>query len=164
MRSFAAGKIDVYFGSTELGARDDLEQAIVDFIDGATTSLDIAVQEIDSMKIAEAIINARATGSVNSFLTRHAPLPRPRDGELAASAMEYESEYRLVSASCSSLYLRAEPLRASCRHFHPAALACRRLAKTFNPKVVGSIPTRPIQGSDSTATRALGLRSPFDRP
>ena len=62
MRSFAAGKIDVYFGPTELGAPDDLEQAIVDFIDGATSSLDIAVQEIDSMMIAEAIINARWRG------------------------------------------------------------------------------------------------------
>jgi len=54
MRSFAAGKIDVYFGPTELGAPDDLEQAIVDFVDGATSSLDIAVQEIDSLKIADA--------------------------------------------------------------------------------------------------------------
>jgi hypothetical protein len=56
---------------------------------------------------------------------------------------EYRSEYRVVSASCSSLYLRALRLRLSCRHFQPAAFACRRLAKTFNPKVAGSIPARP---------------------
>jgi hypothetical protein len=42
MRSFAAGKIDVYFGPKELGAADDFEQAIADFIDGAKSSLDVA--------------------------------------------------------------------------------------------------------------------------
>jgi hypothetical protein len=35
--------------------------------------------------------------------------------------------------------------RAGCRHFQSVALTCSRPGKTFNPKVVGSIPTRPIQ-------------------
>lgn len=61
MKSFADDKIDVYLRPTELGAADNLEQAIVDFIGGARKSLDIAVQEIDSIPIAEAIINARWT-------------------------------------------------------------------------------------------------------
>ena len=56
MKTFADGKIDVYLGPTELGAPDDLEQVVIDFIHGAKSSLDIAVQEIDSLKIAEAII------------------------------------------------------------------------------------------------------------
>jgi len=56
VKSFADGKIDVYLGPVELGAPDDLEQVVIDFIDQAKSSLDIAVQEIDSLKIAEAII------------------------------------------------------------------------------------------------------------
>ncbi len=46
-------------GPPALGAADDLEQVIVDFIDGAAQSLDIAVQEIDSEPIAQAILDAR---------------------------------------------------------------------------------------------------------
>ena len=46
----------------ELGAPDDLEQVIVDFIGGAKQSLDIAVQEIDSEPIAQAILDARWRG------------------------------------------------------------------------------------------------------
>jgi hypothetical protein len=50
MASFAGGKIQAYVGPPELGAADDLEQVIVDFIAGAKTRLDIAVQEIDSRR------------------------------------------------------------------------------------------------------------------
>jgi len=35
MASFADGKIQAYVGPPELGAADDLEQVIVDFIGGA---------------------------------------------------------------------------------------------------------------------------------
>jgi hypothetical protein len=41
VKSFADGKIDVYLGPVDLGAADNLEQAIVDFIGGARKSLDI---------------------------------------------------------------------------------------------------------------------------
>ncbi|WP_068085071.1 phospholipase D-like domain-containing protein [Polycladidibacter stylochi] len=44
---------------------DDLEAAIVDFIDGAERSLDIAIQEIDSIAIADAIIRAAKRTYVN---------------------------------------------------------------------------------------------------
>jgi hypothetical protein len=43
MQSFADGKIDVYPGPVELGAADNLEPAIVEFIADARKSLDIAV-------------------------------------------------------------------------------------------------------------------------
>ena len=62
MASFAEGKIQAYVGPPELGAADDLEQVIVDFIVGAKTRLDIAVQEIDSRLIAQAILDARWRG------------------------------------------------------------------------------------------------------
>ena len=62
MATFAEGKIEAYAGPSELGAPDDLEQVIVKFIAGATTSLDIAVQELDSKPIAQAILDARWRG------------------------------------------------------------------------------------------------------
>ncbi|MET0307014.1 MAG: phospholipase D-like domain-containing protein [Solirubrobacterales bacterium] len=62
MPEFAGGKIEAYVGPDDLGGPDDLEQAIVDFIGGANSSLDIAVQEIDSEPIAQAILDARWRG------------------------------------------------------------------------------------------------------
>ena len=44
-----------------------------------------------------------------------------------------------------------------CRLFQLVAVPCWRFGKTFNPKVVGSIPTRPITGSRSGVNRNLGL-------
>jgi phosphatidylserine/phosphatidylglycerophosphate/cardiolipin synthase-like enzyme len=101
MKSFADGKIDVYLGPAELGAPDDLEQAIVDFIDGARSSLDIAVQEIDSLQIAEAIINARWRGiTTNVFVeqdyirTKLKANPDPPAPDLAAGETPAEALYR----------------------------------------------------------------------
>jgi phosphatidylserine/phosphatidylglycerophosphate/cardiolipin synthase-like enzyme len=69
MADFANGKIEAFVGPQELGADDDLEQIIVDFIAGAQESLDVAVQEIDSEPIAQAILDARWRGlSVRIFL------------------------------------------------------------------------------------------------
>jgi hypothetical protein len=69
MASFADGKIEVDVGPPELGGADDLEKVITDFIGGARSSLDIAVQEIDSRAIAQAILDARWRGvRVNIFL------------------------------------------------------------------------------------------------
>ncbi len=53
------GNIELYMGPQQVGGPDDLRQAVVDFIDGARRRLDIAVQELDSREIAEAIIRAR---------------------------------------------------------------------------------------------------------
>ena len=53
------GDVEIYMGPKEVGAPDDLRKVIVDFIDGAKKKLDIAVQELDSMEIAKAIIRAR---------------------------------------------------------------------------------------------------------
>jgi phosphatidylserine/phosphatidylglycerophosphate/cardiolipin synthase-like enzyme len=98
--TFADGKIEAYVGPKELGAADDLEQVIVDFVAGARSSLDIAVQELDSEPIAQAILDARWRGvSVNLFLEQdylRSPLrvskglpvpPKPRTGESAQDAL-----------------------------------------------------------------------------
>ncbi len=53
------GKVEIYMGPQQVGGPDDLKKTIVDFIDGANKRLDIAVQELDSMDIARAVIRAR---------------------------------------------------------------------------------------------------------
>src|SRR5688572_30028994 len=69
MSDFAGGKIQAFVGPTELGAPNDLEQVILEFIEKTQASLDIAVQELDSDVIAQAILDARWRGvSVRVFL------------------------------------------------------------------------------------------------
>lgn len=92
MALFADDRIEAYVGPQELGAADDLESVIRDFIASARTSLSIAVQELDSEPIAQAIIDASWRGlRVEVFLEQdylRTPLPgsppsppAPRDGE-----------------------------------------------------------------------------------
>ncbi len=50
--------VELHMGPAELGG-DDLETPVIDFIDGAQKSLDIAVQELDNRAIGEAIVRAR---------------------------------------------------------------------------------------------------------
>jgi len=52
-------EIELYMGPKELGAPDDLKQTIINFIDSAKKRLDIAVQELDDIEIANAIIRAK---------------------------------------------------------------------------------------------------------
>ena len=67
--SFADGKIEAFLGPAELKAPDNLEAVIVEFLRGARKSLDIAVQELDSEPIAQAILDARWRGiDVDLFL------------------------------------------------------------------------------------------------
>ncbi|MEM9955918.1 MAG: phospholipase D-like domain-containing protein [Chloroflexota bacterium] len=68
-RFFAEGLIEAYCGPKQLGAPDDLGDVIIDFINGAQKTLKIAVQELDSMAIAQAIIDAKWRGvRVQMFL------------------------------------------------------------------------------------------------
>ncbi|MGX1929133.1 phospholipase D-like domain-containing protein [Flagellimonas sp. 2504JD4-2] len=52
-------EIELYMGPQQLGGPDNLKQTILDFINGAKRSLDIAVQELDDIDIAQAIIDAK---------------------------------------------------------------------------------------------------------
>ena len=101
MADFADGKIEAYFGPPELGAPDDLEQVIVDFIAGAEQSLDIAVQELDSIPIAEAILDARWRGVAVDALPR-AGLPAARSCRSNADAAEAEEPTRRRSRRCGA--------------------------------------------------------------
>jgi phosphatidylserine/phosphatidylglycerophosphate/cardiolipin synthase-like enzyme len=54
------GGIELYAGPPELGGPDDLDVVIREFIEGATQSVLVAVQELDSRTIVEAILAAAA--------------------------------------------------------------------------------------------------------
>lgn len=54
--------VTLFLGPRDVGGPDDLEAAIVDFIDGAERELRVAVQEIDHPPIAEAILRAKRRG------------------------------------------------------------------------------------------------------
>src|SRR4029453_702480 len=84
--------------SCDLWNERDLEQVIVEFIAGAKTRLDIAVQEIDSRAIAQAILDARWGGvrvqvfleqdDLRSDLAGNPPKPpTPKVGESPAEAL-----------------------------------------------------------------------------
>jgi len=59
------GDITLFMGPKEVGGPDDLEAAIIDFIDGARNYLFIAVQEIDNENIAKAIVRAKNRNAVS---------------------------------------------------------------------------------------------------
>lgn len=55
---FLNGKLQVFLGPREHGASDNLEDVIIDFIDQAEETLDVAVQELDNRRIADALDRA----------------------------------------------------------------------------------------------------------
>lgn len=77
------GNVEFYSGPNLVGGPDDLELAITNFIDTATKRLDIAVQELESIPIAESIIRARKRGVLvklvleQSYLKRTPPKQDP---------------------------------------------------------------------------------------
>jgi hypothetical protein len=73
---FADGKIAVFLGPVELVAPDDLEAVIAEFIAGARRSLDVAVQELDSKPITQAILDARWRGVDVQMFLEHDCLPQ----------------------------------------------------------------------------------------
>ena len=81
--SLDVGGIALFMGPQSLGASDDLERVIIDFIESAKDTLDIAVQELESKAITEAILAARG-GKVRvrvvlerDYLTERTPLDDP---------------------------------------------------------------------------------------
>lgn len=57
-----AGGIELHAGPALLGGPDDLDAVIREFVGGARHTLRVAVQELDSRPIAQAILAARARG------------------------------------------------------------------------------------------------------
>jgi hypothetical protein len=56
--------------------------------------------------------------------------------------------------TCSSLQLASASTRSRCRQFQLRAVCCRGSARTFNPKVAGSNPARPISAGAGVAVVA----------
>lgn len=120
MAEFAGGRIQAFAGPTELGAPDDLEAVIIDFVGGAKESLDVAVQELDSEPIAQALIDARFRGvSVRVFLEQDY-LRSPRIPRVTSSA----GDELIARARAQWEELRRPPDRKTNRDIFAALLRC----------------------------------------
>ena len=62
------GNINLYMGPHTLGAPDNLEETIIQFIEGALKRLEIAIQEVDNWNIANAIIQAKQRGVITTVV------------------------------------------------------------------------------------------------
>ncbi|MEL6266031.1 MAG: phospholipase D-like domain-containing protein, partial [Pseudomonadota bacterium] len=141
--------IKLYFGPHTLApGLDNLEQVIVDFIDGAEKRLEIAVQELESRAIAEAILRAEIERKVQVYLVLEADYlagkQRPRTVAEAFESKGAQEENRLLAAAA---------LRATCwvrtdfnpKIFHQKFIIRDREAvltgsTNFTPTGVGSSP------------------------
>ena len=93
------GRVSFFTGPHTLGAEDNLEAAIVAFIERAAKTLDVAVQELESQPIAEALLAARARGVRVRIVLEGDYLreSRPRADPLTAGGGN-EANRRLFSA------------------------------------------------------------------
>lgn len=109
---FAGGTIKGYVGPSELGAPDALERVIVEFIEGATDTVDVAVQELDNIPIAEALIRQKLAGKSVRVILNHSYLQEETDAEhrpppgvtsvaaLAAEDTEHKVNRDVFAALC----------------------------------------------------------------
>lgn len=106
---------------------DDLEQVIIDFIDGAERELEIAVQEIDSRAIAEAIIRATRRTYQNSS----------GDTRRLAVRIVMEADYLSLDTPPDDVFDVPDDYdREINRIIHAALLRSKAWVRTdFNPKI-----------------------------
>ncbi|MBI5462127.1 MAG: phospholipase [Gammaproteobacteria bacterium] len=97
MAIFAQGKIEVFCGPVELGAPDNLEQVIVEFIRGAEKTLDIAVQELDNEPIAQALLDAALKGIDIRMFMEQDYLRAERPPKVAPKANQTQREAELAA-------------------------------------------------------------------
>ena len=99
MANFAKGKIEAYCGPTELGAPDDLQAVICNYIKKARHTLDVAVQEIDNEVIAQALLDASCKGIrvrvfiEQDYLVDNTPPKRSRSKSKAALQRFYDKQW-----------------------------------------------------------------------
>lgn len=107
---------------------DDLEKVITDFIDGAEKSLDIAVQEIDSLPIVQAIVRAtRRTWTTTTGKTRKLRV-----------RIVTEADYLSLREAPDDVFLNAEDTLEGERNrrLHVALLRSSAWVRTdFNPHI-----------------------------
>jgi phosphatidylserine/phosphatidylglycerophosphate/cardiolipin synthase-like enzyme len=133
MAAFADGKIEGFAGPSELGAPDDLEQVIVGFIAEAKDSLDIAVQEVDSEPIAQAIIDARWRGvGVRAFLEQDYLL----SSKFPSGRRRGDEDDATTRRRAQWEELRKPPERKTNRDIFAALLRCNVDVKAdYNPAI-----------------------------
>ena len=131
--SIVVGNIELHMGPSSIGAPDDLGPVIVGFIDGAKKTLDIAVQELDSLDIARAIVRAKLDRGVSvrlvlegDYLKAKKPAPDPW-----LSGGEFERNRELQNA-----ILRTAILTWS--DFNPAIFHQKFVIRDRNAVLTGS--------------------------
>ena len=97
MAKFAQGKIEAFAGPIELGAQDNLETVIADFIGEAEKTLDIAVQELDNEVIAQAILDAAFRGVSIRMFTEQDYLKANRLPKVKSDAENTKREAELTA-------------------------------------------------------------------
>ena len=120
MAKFAGGKIEAYAGPADLGASDNLQDVLIAFIARARHTLFVAVQELDSEPIAQAIIDAKWRGVAvrmiieQDYIARDTiPKATPRQGETRAAAVQRVqwNEYRRPKTARTNRDILAALLR-----------------------------------------------------
>ena len=121
MVDFANGKIQAFVGPQELGAFDDLEKVIINFIKEAQKTLDIAVQEIDSEKLAQAIIDARWREVKTRIFIEHDYIYDPKPPEKRAEPLGPETPEEALQRAQWNEYRKPEYIKTN-RDIHVALL------------------------------------------
>jgi hypothetical protein len=93
--NFLNGKVEIFLGPTENGASDNLESVIIAFIDAAEFSLQVAVQEIDSKPIADALDRAARRKRPNS--TTNVSVRLVAEGDYLVESKPVEPPTKVVS-------------------------------------------------------------------
>jgi phosphatidylserine/phosphatidylglycerophosphate/cardiolipin synthase-like enzyme len=124
---FAGGKIKGYVGPADLGAADDLEHIIVEFVERATKTIDVAVQELDSIPIAEALIRKKRAGVSVRIILNHSYLQD-----------ETDADHRPDPALTTVAQLAADPSeRSPNREVYAALARCGVEVRTdLNPSAI----------------------------
>ncbi|MFD0539637.1 phospholipase D-like domain-containing protein [Actinomadura luteofluorescens] len=93
------GGIELHAGPTSLGGPDDLDAVIREFIGGARHTLRIAVQELDSRAVADAVLAARAAGVRVQIILEGDYLREERPAADPWAAAGANEENRLIYAA-----------------------------------------------------------------
>jgi len=146
------GNIEFYCGPTDLGAPDDLETAIIAFVDNSRATLDIAVQELESHNIARAIVRAKQRGVEvrmvleQDYLRSSPPSPRPFD--IDSSSSLHENRVIMAALLRASIDVRADynpkifHQKFVIRDIDKPTRALLTGSTNFTPTGVGTHPTR----------------------
>ncbi|KAA3621018.1 MAG: phospholipase [Bacteroidetes bacterium] len=109
------GNIEFYMGPDNVNGPDNLQKTIINFIEGATDRLDIAIQELDNREIAKAIIKAKQNGIKVRIVL--------------------EADYLLAKSISSEPFTAKGPHERN-RELHNAILRSKiKVNSDFNPKI-----------------------------